>query len=65
MSTRNIKGVLSRLSIAQNATKPVETKQKSWAMPPRGDAAHVKPLAGGGANTRRNERVESVKKNRS
>ena len=29
------------------------------------DIAHIKPLAGGGANTRSNERVEAVAKNRS
>jgi hypothetical protein len=29
------------------------------------DVAHIKPLAGGGSNTRTNERVESIAKNRS
>jgi hypothetical protein len=32
---------------------------------PSGDVAHIKPLAGGGANSLGNSRVESVHKNRS
>jgi hypothetical protein len=30
-----------------------------------GDVAHIRPLSSGGANTRSNERVEAVSKNRS
>jgi hypothetical protein len=32
---------------------------------PKGDVAHITPLAGGGRNTLANSRVESVGKNRS
>lgn len=35
MSTRNIKGVLSRLNTEPSATKPDETKPRSWVTPPK------------------------------
>ena len=31
---------------------------------PGNDIAHIKPLSGGGANTRANERLETIAKNR-
>jgi hypothetical protein len=39
--------------------------QKASGKKLSGDVAHINPLARGGANTRSNERVESVAKNRS
>lgn len=47
----------------RNQARRDETKKLGHA--PKGDVAHIKPLAGGGANTNRNERVEAVAKNRS
>jgi hypothetical protein len=47
----------------RNQARRDETKKLGHA--PQGDVAHVKPLDGGGANTLRNEKVESIAKNRS
>ena len=41
-------------------------EEKKLGYNPKGkDVAHIKPLVGGGANTLKNEKVESVAKNRS
>lgn len=47
----------------RNEARRAEAKKLGHA--PVGDVAHIKPLAGGGANVLRNEKVESVAKNRS
>ena len=47
----------------RNQARAEETKKLGRA--PQGDVAHIKPLRGGGANTSRNEKVESAAKNRS
>ena len=47
----------------RNEARRAETKKLGHA--PVGDVAHIKPLVGGGANVLRNEKVESVAKNRS
>lgn len=47
---------------ARNVARAHETKRIGHS--PSGDVAHKVPLSGGGANTRSNERVETVKKNR-
>ena len=47
----------------RNQARRDETKKLGHA--PQGDVAHIQPLAGGGTNTSRNERVEAVAKNRS
>lgn len=47
----------------RNKARAEETKKLGRA--PKGDVAHIKPLAGGGRNVLSNERVEAVAKNRS
>lgn len=47
----------------RNEARRAETKALGHA--PKGDVAHIKPLVGGGANTLKNEKVESAAKNRS
>jgi hypothetical protein len=47
----------------RNEARRAETKKLGHA--PQGDVAHITPLAGGGKNTLRNEKVESAAKNRS
>lgn len=47
----------------RNKARAEATKRLGHA--PKGDVAHIKPLAGGGSNTSGNERVETVAKNRS
>ena len=47
----------------RNEARRAETKKLGHA--PTGDVAHVQPLVRGGANTLKNEKVESAAKNRS
>jgi hypothetical protein len=47
----------------RNAARAAATKSAGHAL--SGDVAHKVPLDRGGSNTRSNERVETVKKNRS
>jgi hypothetical protein len=47
----------------RNEARREETKKLGHT--PKGDVAHITPLAGGGRNILANERVEAVKKNRS
>jgi hypothetical protein len=47
----------------RNQARAAETKKLGRA--PQGDVAHIKPLAGGGANVASNEKIESAAKNRS
>ena len=49
----------------RNAARHQLEKAGGKALPSGSDVAHIKPLAGGGANTRSNLRVETVAKNRS
>ena len=49
----------------RNASRAAFTKASGKALPGDRDVAHIKPLAGGGPNTRANERVEAIKQNRS
>jgi hypothetical protein len=47
----------------RNQARRDEAKKLGHA--PKGDVAHIRPLAGGGPNALGNERVESAAKNRS
>jgi hypothetical protein len=49
----------------RNKSRAAFVKASGKALPSDRDVAHIKPLAGGGPNTRANERVETIKQNRS
>ena len=49
----------------RNASRAAFVKASGKKLPNDRDVAHIKPLAGGGPNTRANERVETINKNRS
>lgn len=49
----------------RNKSRAAFNKSAGKALPSDRDVAHIKPLAGGGPNTRANERVETINKNRS
>jgi hypothetical protein len=49
----------------RNKARADIAKTRGKAVSSNRDVAHIKPLAGGGSNTRANVRVESIAKNRS
>ena len=49
----------------RNLARRHVAKASAKGVPSDRDVAHIKSLAGGGPNTRANERVETIKRNRS